>query len=83
LDNGALQVHGALQGPPAYLSPAVDYVRGDVCNGAAVLHLAAMVGVGQSMYEVERYTTVDDLGTATLMQALLERPVAGWSSPPR
>ncbi|HEX6112376.1 MAG TPA: SDR family NAD(P)-dependent oxidoreductase [Geminicoccaceae bacterium] len=84
-DNGALQVHGPLAGPPAYLSPAVDYVRGDIRNGAAleralrgvdaVLHLAAMVGVGQSMYEVERYTAVNELGTATLMQALLERPV--------
>ena len=73
------------QGPPAYLSPEVEYVRGDVRDGAAleralrgvdaVLHLAAMVGVGQSMYEVERYTAVNDLGTATLMQALLERPV--------
>src|SRR5690606_10536402 len=85
LDNGALQVHGPLEGPPAYLSPAVEYVRGDVCDGPAleralrgvdaVVHLAAMVGVGQSMYEVERYTAVNDLGTAVLMQALLERPV--------
>ena len=84
-DNGALQVHGSLKGPPAYLAPAVDYVRGDIRDGAAlehalqgvdaVLHLAAMVGVGQSMYEVERYTAVNELGTATLMQALLERPV--------
>jgi dTDP-L-rhamnose 4-epimerase len=84
-DNGSLQVHGRLDGPPAYLSPSVEYVRGDVRDGAAleralhgvdaVLHLAAMVGVGQSMYEVERYTAVNELGTATLLQALLERPV--------
>ena len=40
-----------------------------------MLHLAALVGVGQSMYEVERYTAVNELGTAALMQALLERPV--------
>ena len=85
LDNGSLQVHGPLEGPPAYLSSEVEYVRADVRDGAAleralqgvdaVLHLAAMVGVGQSMYEVERYTAVNELGTATLMQALLERPV--------
>jgi dTDP-L-rhamnose 4-epimerase len=84
-DNGAVQVHGPLEGPPHYLSPAVDYVQGDIRDGAAlertlrgvdaVLHLAAMVGVGQSMYEVERYTAVNELGTAALMQALLERPV--------
>jgi dTDP-L-rhamnose 4-epimerase len=84
-DNGSLQVHGPLAGPPPYLSPDVEYLRGDVRDGVAleralqgvdaVLHLAAMVGVGQSMYEVERYTAVNELGTATLMQALLERPV--------
>jgi dTDP-L-rhamnose 4-epimerase len=85
LDNCDLQVHGPLAGPPAYLASEVEYVRGDVRDGPAVeralrgvdavLHLAAMVGVGQSMYEVERYTAVNDLGTASLMQALLERPV--------
>ena len=84
-DNGALQVHGPLEGPPAYLASEVEYVCGDVRDGVAleralrgidaVLHLAAMVGVGQSMYEVERYTAANELGTATLMQALLERPV--------
>jgi dTDP-L-rhamnose 4-epimerase len=81
-DNCAAQVHGPLDGPPAYLAPEVEYLCGDVRNGAAlrqalrnvdrVLHLAAMVGVGQSMYEVERYTAVNEQGTATLMQALLE-----------
>ena len=33
------------------------------------LHLAAEVGVGQSMYEVERYTSVNDVGTAVLFVA--------------
>ena len=40
-----------------------------------VVHLAAAVGVGQSMYEVERYTDVNNRGTAVLMEALIERPV--------
>src|SRR3546814_14156603 len=40
-----------------------------------VFHLAAMVGVGQSMYQIEDYVGVNDLGTATLLQALTERPV--------
>jgi dTDP-L-rhamnose 4-epimerase len=85
LDSCDLQVHGPLAGRPAHLASEAEYVRGDVRDGTAVeralrgvdavLHLAAMVGVGQSMYEVERYTAVNDLGTATLMQALLERPV--------
>ena len=84
-DNCTAQVHERRDGPPAYLAPDVEYVCGDVRDGLAlrralrnvdgVVHLAAMVGVGQSMYELERYTAVNDLGTSTLMQALLERPV--------
>jgi dTDP-L-rhamnose 4-epimerase len=38
-----------------------------------VVHLAAMVGVGQSMYEIRRYTEVNTLGAATLLQRLVER----------
>ncbi len=41
-----------------------------------VIHLAAEVGVGQSMYEVDRYVSVNDHGTAVLVQALIDRPVA-------
>lgn len=41
----------------------------------AVVHLAAEVGVGQSMYEIDRYVGANDLGTATLLQALLTNPV--------
>jgi dTDP-L-rhamnose 4-epimerase len=84
-DNCSQQVHGAVHGPPPYLSPDVEFARGDIQDGAAlrqalrgvdsVVHLAAMVGVGQSMYEVADYTAANDLGTAILMQALLERPV--------
>jgi dTDP-L-rhamnose 4-epimerase len=84
-DNGAAQVHGQHHGPPPYLAAEADYIFGDVRNGTAlhralrnvdgVLHLAAVVGVGQSMYEVERYTAVNEQGSATLMQALLERRI--------
>jgi dTDP-L-rhamnose 4-epimerase len=41
----------------------------------AVIHLAAEVGVGQSMYEIDRYVEANDLGTASLLQALLAHPV--------
>ncbi|MBV8456857.1 MAG: NAD-dependent epimerase/dehydratase family protein [Acetobacteraceae bacterium] len=41
----------------------------------AVIHLAAEVGVGQSMYEIDRYVGANDLGTASLLQALLAHPV--------
>ncbi|HBA83714.1 MAG TPA: nucleoside-diphosphate-sugar epimerase [Verrucomicrobia bacterium] len=36
---------------------------------------ASAVGVGQSMYEIERYTSVNNLGTAILLQCLLDHPV--------
>jgi dTDP-L-rhamnose 4-epimerase len=41
----------------------------------AVYHFASAVGVGQSMYEIEHYTSTNNLGTAVLLQALIERPV--------
>jgi dTDP-L-rhamnose 4-epimerase len=78
------QVHGDLARPP-YLSPEVELVVGDVRNpdlvGKAlvgvdsVVHLAARVGVGQSMYELAEYTQVNGVGTAVLLEALLEHPV--------
>ncbi len=77
------QVHGPERRWPDYLAPGVERLRGDVRDRAdvaralegadAVLHLAAAVGVGQSMYEVERYTSVNSLGTAALLEALIER----------
>src|SRR5207237_6824086 len=41
----------------------------------AVVHLAARVGVGQSMYEITGYADANSLGTAVLLEALLDRPV--------
>lgn len=89
LDSFIEQVHG--EPPPAHadpalgLDPAVEVVAGDVRDGAAVaralagvdkvIHLAAEVGVGQSMYAVDRYVSVNDGGTATLFQQLIEAPV--------
>jgi dTDP-L-rhamnose 4-epimerase len=85
LDNCTAQVHEHAGSPPAYLAREVEFVWGDVRddvalhralrNAEGVVHLAAMVGVGQSMYEVERYTAANELATAKLMQALLERRI--------
>ena len=85
LDCLTTQVHGASRARPAYLDPEVELIAGDVRDGEkvrrslidvdAVCHFAAAVGVGQSMYEIARYTSVNDLGTAVLLEALLERPV--------
>ncbi len=78
------QVHGD-GGRPGYLSPEVELVEGDVRDAEAVgaaltgvdavVHLAARVGVGQSMYEIAEYTDVNGVGTAVLLEALSEHPV--------
>ncbi|MDR6536566.1 NAD-dependent epimerase/dehydratase family protein [Variovorax soli] len=85
LDRLAQQVHGDAARRPAYLSPEVELQVGDVCDPQAVrsalagidavYHFASAVGVGQSMYEVAHYTRVNNLGTAVLLEALIERPV--------
>ncbi|HVF84633.1 MAG TPA: NAD-dependent epimerase/dehydratase family protein, partial [Abditibacteriaceae bacterium] len=84
LDVLSQQVHGATQRPD-YLHDDVELVAGDVCDPQAirqalqgvdaVYHLAAMVGVGQSMYQIARYTEVNNMGTAVLLEALIENPV--------
>ena len=78
------QVHGG-RGKPDDLGSDVEFVEGDVRDGELmaralagvdrVIHLAAEVGVGQSMYAVDRYVSVNDLGTAVLFQQLISRPV--------
>jgi dTDP-L-rhamnose 4-epimerase len=50
-------------------------VRKALCNIDAVFHLAAAVGVGQSMYEIAHYTSVNNLGMAVLLEALTAHPV--------
>jgi dTDP-L-rhamnose 4-epimerase len=79
------QVHGAEKQSPEYLNPDVELVLGDVRDRAAVdralqgidavYHFAAAVGVGQSMYEVEHYASINDIGTAVLLEAVIKRPV--------
>ena len=85
LDNLSPQVHGPERARPSYLSTEVDLRVGDVRNEAdvrralegvdAVYHFAAMVGVGQSMYEIAAYTSVNNMGTAVLLEALIAKPV--------
>ncbi|HEV7298538.1 MAG TPA: NAD-dependent epimerase/dehydratase family protein [Tepidisphaeraceae bacterium] len=85
LDHLSAQVHGEDVRRPEYLHPDVELTIGDVRDPAAVrramagvdavYHLAAAVGVGQSMYEIANYTSLNNLGTAVLLEALIERPV--------
>ena len=78
LDNLDPQVHGINAGRPDYLNPEVELIVGDVRNhkdvesaleGCGMLvHFAAAVGVGQSMYRMEHYTSVNTLGTAVVLE---------------
>lgn len=84
-DNLSEQVHGKERRRPEYLNHEVELIIGDVRNREAVIdalknidivfHLAANVGVGQSMYEIASYTEVNNLGTAVLLEALIKNPV--------
>ena len=83
LDNLDPQIHGPERHPPLYLDRRVELIVGDVRSPRAVrralaevdavVHFAARVGVGQSMYEVADYTDVNGRGTAVLLEAMAER----------
>ena len=89
LDNLAVQVHGPNGRRPGYLDPDVELIVDDIRDAEAVrraldgvdavYHFVAMVGVGQSMYELVRYTDVNNLGTAILLEALISGPWNGSS----
>jgi dTDP-L-rhamnose 4-epimerase len=81
-DNLDPQVHAAGERPD-YLDDDVELVVGDVRDRHAlrtalaeidtIVHFAAAVGVGQSMYEIERYTSINAIGAAVLLEEVLER----------
>lgn len=82
LDGLVPQVHGE-NAKPVNLNSEAEFIQADVCDRAAVdkalenidfvFHEAAEVGVGQSMYEITRYVRANDLGTAVVLEAILER----------
>ncbi|ODS86665.1 MAG: nucleoside-diphosphate-sugar epimerase [Cytophagaceae bacterium SCN 52-12] len=79
-DNLDLQVHGCREAAPEYLPREATFIHGDVRDeyslaravamADAVVHFAAKVGVGQSMYQIEHYTDVNNRGTALLLDIL-------------
>ena len=81
-DNLDPQVHGQGRRKPSWLSKDAEFVLGDMRDPGAVArslrdidvvyHLAAAVGVGQSMYQITDYTATNTLGTAHLLQALVD-----------
>jgi len=79
-DNLEPQVHGDGQKIPKYLNKECEFIKGDMRNRdefkkalkgrEIIFHQAAVVGVGQSMYEIKRYSEVNILGTANLLDIL-------------
>jgi dTDP-L-rhamnose 4-epimerase len=81
-DNLEPQVHdGAI---PKYINPHARFVSGDIrdyeaLKGAmksaeAIFHQAAMVGVGQSMFQVRKYVEINSVGTANVLDILANEP---------
>ncbi|MCF6368608.1 NAD-dependent epimerase/dehydratase family protein [Rhizobium halophilum] len=82
LDAMIEQVHADAE---ADVPEQAEVIRADVRDKDAVsqalqdvdgvIHLAAEVGVGQSMYEIARYVGGNDLGTAVLLEAMIGLPI--------
>ena len=83
LDRLEPQVHGSIDGPPEYLSRDAEFVRGDVRDRDLVGRLldrtdvvfydAALVGVGQSMYDIARYVEGNSHAAATFLEMVVAR----------
>ncbi len=81
LDNLLAQAHPT--GTARFLAKEAELVVGDVrdrqtvervLDGVSVVfHQAGMVGNGQSMTDLQRYTDVNIVGTATLLEAMIAR----------
>ena len=85
LDGLLPQVHGPTQRVPAYLSRRAEFIVGKMEDAVVlqealrgvdgVIHLASSVGVGQSMYRIVEYCKGNVLGTATLLQCIVEKKI--------
>lgn len=84
LDNLSEQIHGKnpINTSPLYksINQKVNFIKGCVTSKEdliasikgqdAIIHLAAETGTGQSMYEIERYVSVNIGGTSVLLDIL-------------
>lgn len=77
-DNFEPQVHKT---KPDYLNTDAELIRADirdkeslksaVMDSDVIFHQAAMVGIGQSMYQIEKYMDVNTFATAKLLDILV------------
>ncbi len=73
------QVHSGQK--PSFLNQEAEYIYGDIrdCGKTkaalagieAVFHLASQVGVGQSMYQIQKYASHNSEGTAVLLDIIV------------
>ncbi len=88
LDNLSPQVHADAEldadGWPVYLDPRAKRIKGDLLDGGVfeaalegvthLAHLAASVGVGQSMTNIVDYTRNNVMTAAIMLEVLSQRP---------
>ena len=77
------QVHGNIDKPPDYLNKGAIFLKGSVTDygkleelvgeNDIIFHLAAMVGVSQSMYQIKKYIDNNILGVANLLDILANK----------
>ncbi|MCO5249097.1 MAG: SDR family NAD(P)-dependent oxidoreductase [Chitinophagales bacterium] len=82
LDNLSPQIHKDEKGTELFqkLRDKIHFIKGDVRNKEdwekalnhqnIIVHLAAETGTGQSMYEIEKYSEVNVIGTSILLDIL-------------
>jgi len=84
LDSLESQVHGTSGKPPGYLNRKAEFVQGRIDDPEAlqrvlpgvdvIFHQAAIVGVGQSMYDIHRYVEGNTGATASMLEYLVHHP---------
>lgn len=82
VDNLTDQVHNE---KPGYLNEKANYIWGDIRDRELISdlladvdilnHQASAVGVGQSMYEIEKYVDTNTLGTARILDIIANEEV--------
>jgi dTDP-L-rhamnose 4-epimerase len=83
VDNLEPQVHGKKQIKPDYINKEATFIQNNIQEKKfltkiisevdAIIHLAALVGVGQSMYQIDRYIDANTKATATLLDILVKK----------
>jgi len=83
LDNLDPQVHGTERNLPKYFNKQANFTLCDVSNTEvltdiiedvdAIIHLAARVGVAQSMYDIKKYVYSNTGATASLLNLLVNK----------